>query len=207
MPYVDYNLSLYRTGYRPYDLTNPWSAHQLNGYSTESAALSGYLGYFGTGVRPFTPSGGQRLGQIQRGMHPMLLHGLGQAAVCLDQNQNSVPCSDPECTYGDCGSTAAQVTVGALCLDQSQNQVACTDPNCTFGDCSAPAKTPARGVTPAPGPAPRTYAPATMFPQTAPMTSYGQPSILGVSASGLSSTLMMSGLAILAIALLMGGKK
>lgn len=56
-------------------------------------------------------------------------------AVCLDQHENMIPCSDPNCTYGDCGSSTAQVTVGALCLDQNQNQIACADPNCTFGDC------------------------------------------------------------------------
>lgn len=167
MPYVDYNLSLYRTGFRPYGMTNPWSATQLNGYG------------LGTGIRPFTPSGGHRLGQIQRGMSPMVLHGLGQvAAVCLDQNENNVPCTSPDCTYGDCGSTAAQVTVGALCLDESENQIDCSSPACAFGDCiSGTAKKPgtrpaAPGVSPAPGPSPRTYAPMTLFPQTAPLTTY-----------------------------------
>lgn len=58
-------------------------------------------------------------------------------AICLDQSQNSVMCSDPNCTYGDCLAPAGvqQVTVGALCLDQSQNQIDCSNPNCTFGDC------------------------------------------------------------------------
>lgn len=56
-------------------------------------------------------------------------------AICLDQSENSISCSDPNCAHGDCGSTAAQITVGALCLDQGENQIDCTDPNCTFGDC------------------------------------------------------------------------
>lgn len=58
-------------------------------------------------------------------------------AICLNQTQDTVPCSDPSCTYGDCGSGAAQVTVGSLCLDQGENQIACNDPNCTYGDCVA----------------------------------------------------------------------
>jgi hypothetical protein len=60
---------------------------------------------------------------------------MAASAICLDQNQNSVSCSDPNCTYGDCGSTATQVTSGALCLDSNQNAVACSDPECTYGDC------------------------------------------------------------------------
>ena len=58
-----------------------------------------------------------------------------EPAICLDQQQNSIPCADPNCTYGDCGSAAPQITVGSLCLDQQQNQIACSDPNCTYGDC------------------------------------------------------------------------
>jgi hypothetical protein len=64
---------------------------------------------------------------------------MATSAVCLDQNQNAILCSDPDCTYGDCGSTAVQQTSGSLCLDQNQNPIACTDPNCTFGDCTASA--------------------------------------------------------------------
>jgi hypothetical protein len=73
-------------------------------------------------------------------------------AICLDQNQNTIDCSDPNCTYGDCGSTGPQLTTGSLCLDQNENQIACNDPNCTYGDCiSAPTTTtaaaqPAAGV-------------------------------------------------------------
>lgn len=67
------------------------------------------------------------------------LRGLGDAAsaICLDQSQNTVPCSDPSCTYGDCGASGPQVTSGPLCLDQSENAVACADPNCTYGDCGS----------------------------------------------------------------------
>jgi hypothetical protein len=56
-------------------------------------------------------------------------------AICLNQAQNSVACSDPNCTFGDCGSNSPQITVGSLCLDSSENQIDCSDPNCTFGDC------------------------------------------------------------------------
>jgi len=69
-------------------------------------------------------------------LHHRGMRGLGQApAVCLDQSQNQIDCADPNCTYGDCGATGPQVTVGSLCLDQSQNQIDCADPNCTYGDC------------------------------------------------------------------------
>lgn len=61
---------------------------------------------------------------------------MASSAICLDQNQNTISCSDPECTYGDCGSSSVQVTQGALCLDQNQNPVACADPECTYGDCA-----------------------------------------------------------------------
>lgn len=60
---------------------------------------------------------------------------MGSSAICLDQNQNTISCLDPDCTYGDCGSTSTQVTGGSLCLDQNQNAVACSDPECTYGDC------------------------------------------------------------------------
>lgn len=63
---------------------------------------------------------------------------MGSSAICLDQNQNSISCTDPDCTYGDCGATGvSQVTTGSLCLDQDQNAVACSDPDCTYGDCIA----------------------------------------------------------------------
>jgi len=67
------------------------------------------------------------------------VHGLGEA-ICLDQNQNTIPCSSPDCTYGDCGAAGPQLSTGPLCLDQSQNQVPCSNPECTYGDCTAPAK-------------------------------------------------------------------
>lgn len=194
MPYVDYNVSLYRTGFRPYGMTNAFSASQLNG--------------IGTGIQPFTPGGGQRprasLGQA-RAFSPYQLRGLGQGpAVCLDQNENTISCLDPNCTYGDCGSTAAQVTVGALCLDEHENQIACTDPLCTFGDCvgaGAMKKVTTPGVSPAPGPSPRTYAPMTLFPQTAPVTSY----TASIGPSLTSSLLPIAAVALIA-ALVLGKK-
>lgn len=63
---------------------------------------------------------------------------MGSSAICLDGNQNTIPCSDPNCSYGDCGSTSTQVVSGSLCLDQNQNAVACADPECTYGDCTSP---------------------------------------------------------------------
>jgi hypothetical protein len=80
------------------------------------------------------------------------LRGLGDPAICLDQNQNTIDCQDPNCTYGDCGQVSTSVPSGA-CLDQSQNQVLCMDPNCTYGDClpssPAPAKKPSTVISPA----------------------------------------------------------
>jgi hypothetical protein len=67
---------------------------------------------------------------------------MGSMAICLDQNQNTIACADPDCTYGDCCtgidcySVGAQQTTGPLCLDQNQNQISCSDPNCTYGDCT-----------------------------------------------------------------------
>ena len=158
MPYTVYDLPMQRTGFRPYGRTNPWSATQLNGVRDTTW-------YEHQVLVPFSEGGGRRLGQWQRAFSPRFLGGMGQApTVCLDQNQNTIPCSDPNCTYGDCGSTGPQITVGALCLDQTQNQISCSDPNCTYGDCVSPKVT-----TPpiSPGPGPRVNAPMQMFPPTA----------------------------------------
>lgn len=65
MGYTNYNREMYRTGFRPYGQTNPWSATQLNGMSIEEATLGqvhpfgpwelhGILGQ----VHPFTETGG-----------------------------------------------------------------------------------------------------------------------------------------------------
>lgn len=63
---------------------------------------------------------------------------MASSAICLDQNENTISCTDPSCTYGDCGATGvAQVTSGSLCLDSDQNAVACSDPECTYGDCTS----------------------------------------------------------------------
>lgn len=74
------------------------------------------------------------------------LGGLGMA-ICLDQTQNTIACTDPNCTYGDCGSTDWQQVSGPLCLDQSENQVPCSNPECTYGDCVGPAKPPSHSGT------------------------------------------------------------
>jgi len=66
-----------------------------------------------------------------------MLGDLGMA-ICLDQSQHTVACTDPSCTFGDCGSTDTQQVGGSLCLDQSENQVPCSNPNCTYGDCIGP---------------------------------------------------------------------
>lgn len=88
-------------------------------------------------------------GPYQRALHG--LRGLGDAAICLDQNQNTIDCQDPNCTYGDCGATSTSVASGG-CLDQSQNQVLCTDPECTYGDCLPSTSAPKPSTTtPRPG--------------------------------------------------------
>jgi len=82
-------------------------------------------------------------------MSRVYLNGLGQSSICLDQNQNTIPCSDPNCSFGDCGATGPQVTSGPLCLDQDENAVECADPECTYGDCiGAPAKTKPGNILP-----------------------------------------------------------
>lgn len=75
--------------------------------------------------------------------------GLGDdtSLICLDQAQNTIPCSDPDCAYGDCGGTGHQVMTGPLCLDQQENAVACADANCTYGDCISGAKKSGGGAT------------------------------------------------------------
>lgn len=71
MSYVNYNQSLYRTGFRPYGHTDPFAASQLNG-----------LGQY----HPFTESGGWPLhgfGQVHP-FGPWTLHGLGDGAGVPD---------------------------------------------------------------------------------------------------------------------------
>ena len=98
MPYTVYDLPMQRTGFRPYGRTNPWSATQLNGVRDTTW-------YEHQVLVPFSEGGGRRLGQWQRAFSPRFLGGMGHApTVCLDQNQNTIPCSDPNCTYGDCVS-------------------------------------------------------------------------------------------------------
>lgn len=205
MPYIDYNLSLYRTGFRPYDLTNPFgAAHQT---APSSAAPLGYLGQ-PNAQWPMFESGGFRM---RTGVHRVhsTLRGMGQGpgpSVCLDQNENTIACVDPNCTYGDCGSTGPQVSVGALCLDEHENQVDCASPLCTFGDCAAggrkPTTAPGLPVL-APGPSPRTYAPYGLFPQTAPVV-MPQPSYLGTTVSMLAPVLPF--VALIAVVALLGKK-
>ena len=50
MSYVNYNQSLYRTGFRPYGHTDPWAASQLNGMREREGELAG-MGQ----VHPFGP--------------------------------------------------------------------------------------------------------------------------------------------------------
>jgi len=120
----------------------------VNIYPENTGGIT-YLQAAGRIPRPWSPSGGRiTLGapvydNLAR-MYPSLRAGLGglgddddSSAICLDQNQNTISCADPNCAYGDCGSTAPQVTAGPLCLDQDENAVACADPNCTYGDCGS----------------------------------------------------------------------
>lgn len=88
--------------------------------------------------------------------------GLGQqaygpGAVCFgptDPNtgvEQPISCLDPNCTYGDCGSTMPQLQ-GPQCLGPTVNgvesQIACTDPMCTYGDCITVPRPPGSGGNP-----------------------------------------------------------
>jgi cobalamin biosynthesis Mg chelatase CobN len=42
-------------------------------------------------------------------------------AVCLDQAQNAIDCSDPNCTYGDCNSSSVAVTGGVAASTVAPN--------------------------------------------------------------------------------------
>ena len=132
---------------------------------TTEAVLSGYLGQ----SRPFEPGGGWKLHGLgqSRAFAPWTLHG--GMAVCLDQNENTIACMAPDCTYGDCGSNAEQQVGGSLCLDPGQNQVPCSSPECTYGDCIQKAKAPSPvTINLPPGPSPRVGVPPGQFPQTSP---------------------------------------
>lgn len=177
MAYVDYNLPLYRTGFRPYGLTNTWSATQLNGMGQ---------------VRPFTERGGWRLGAVpahwnwQRSFSPRFLRsGMGQA----------LPGCDPTDPLGSCYDPLVPVTPsppsglpGENCQDSLGRYVMCGDPSCVTGGCvtvdcpagqvnaggyciAATIATPASPAPGtyglAPGPSPRVPASQSMFPPTA----------------------------------------
>lgn len=183
MAYVNYDLPLYRTGFRPYGLTNTWTATQLGQ------------------VRPFTERGGWKLGAVpahynwQRSFSPRFLTGglgtfprLGQTTGdCSNPSGDFISCSDPSCSYGPCGPAAAATTE---CSDASGAFVMCGDPNCKFGPCMSvscppgeenmqgycigtPTKTGGGGgVSLPPGSSPRVPAPQTMFPPTAASSAY-----------------------------------
>jgi hypothetical protein len=63
MSYVDYDLSLYRQGYRPYGETDPFAATMLNGVKPPSRGnVFGPWRLHGIGQNPpFTPEGGYKL--------------------------------------------------------------------------------------------------------------------------------------------------
>lgn len=179
MAYINYNLPLYRTGFRPYGLTNAWSATQFSGMGQ---------------VRPFTEEGGWKLGAVpahfnwQRSFSPRFLRsGLGQVTGdCSGPGGDFVACSDPSCSFGPCTGAAVAETE---CSDASGAFVMCGDPNCKFGPCVGvtcpPGQTnmqgycmaetvqspayPPKGTTPGltPGPSPRVPASQTAFPPTA----------------------------------------
>lgn len=67
-------------------------------------------------------------------------------AICLDETENTVACTDPSCKYGDCGSTDWQQVGGPLCLDHAENQIPCSNPGCTYGDCLPSTPAPKPGV-------------------------------------------------------------
>src|SRR5271166_4985753 len=142
---------------------------------------------------------------------------MATSAVCLDQSQNAILCSDPDCTFGDCGSSAPQLTSGGLCLDQNQNSIACADPNCTFGDCtstasqsnpvaiSAATSSGATALSQIISSA-TSVATSSLAAQTAPKTNIVTP-LGSFSSSGISSGLIFIILAIVAFVLFAGKKR
>src|SRR6266850_4278348 len=60
MAFVRYNESLYRTGFRPYGMTNPHGATQLGGIPHVDHGWGGFGPWVLHGV-PFTPRGGDTL--------------------------------------------------------------------------------------------------------------------------------------------------
>lgn len=165
MSYVTYNLPLHRTGFRPYGLTNTWSATQLNG-----------VGH----MPPFTERGGWPLGQIQRGFSPRFLlptgprlSGLGQMAC--DPTDPLGACYDPTVFVPPSSVSASPIPAippdiaaptepAWSCVDVDGIAVNCSDPNCVSGPCVTPSGT----YSPtARGSSPRVVAPTTLFPPTA----------------------------------------
>lgn len=143
-------------------------------------------------------------GPFERKLHGIA--GLGMA-ICLDQSQNTIACTDPECTYGDCGSTDTQLVGGSLCLDRSQNQIPCSNPECTYGDClpSTAAPKPAQNIVAA-----ATTAASNLVPRPSPTVGVPlSPSSLGLWFSGttfgLPNWALGVGVLALAVGLASGG--
>jgi len=175
MAYMNYNNSLYRTGFRPYGQTNAWAASQLNGYDMGEAVLSGYLGQ----SVPFTRQGGWGL-HGSASFHPWVLEGMGDDPTSFITDFG-VPGSITQPAIVDCMATPNDPTCGSpLTAEQpysygqstaatnAQLINAAINPsspgNIQYLPTTIPSSTvgvPAVNVTLAPGPAPRVNIPVT----------------------------------------------
>lgn len=160
MPYLNYNLPIQRTGFRPYGHTNPWAAVQLSGIS------------LGRPRQVFSEPGGRRLGlgQWQSGFSPWVLHGIGQIAC------------DPTDVFGSCYDPTAPITGPAPAGSPAGSELPAYYPESTpsstgGGDCINAASglpvpcpgTSAGTVSLGPGASPRVPVPPGSFPSTSPV--------------------------------------
>lgn len=181
MPYLNYNLPIQRTGFRPYGHTNPWSATQLSG-----------LGVPGRPRQVFSEPGGRRLfagmglGQWQSGFSPAVLHGLAGDPNCdsgMPYDVNGNPCfattgyNVPDVVPAPAGSVAP------LCSGPGGDFISCSDPSCKFGPCIPSTGAGAGTVALSPGSSPRVPVPVTQFPQTSPHAAACAPGYVYNSAS------------------------
>lgn len=82
------------------------------------------------------------------------MHGLGDSGICLDADENPIPCQDPGCALGPCGTVSTGPLPTGACLDEFGNATMCMDPGCTYGDClpsSSPARVSRPGTVSTPG--------------------------------------------------------
>jgi hypothetical protein len=106
MGYVDYNLSLYRQGFRPYGENDTFAATMLNGVSTPAGPFGPWrLSGMGQN-QPFTPTGGWKL------------HGLGRAVLGflgdMVPDQSVVTYTGTWVPHGTQGATEVLTQVSAI---------------------------------------------------------------------------------------------